>query len=83
MRLHYLAEPMRVRAEVRCNADGSLDEVVSLLAPAHLEQLSNTGWFLEIGPVAIWLESQSKITANWEHRGDKRSDICDAHKAGK
>jgi hypothetical protein len=66
---YHMHEPAEVWAEVRCNADGSLDEVVTRTGGAHLEQMSDKQWFLLIGPVAIWLHSKGRITANWENRG--------------
>ena len=64
--------PPEKSPEVRLNDDGTLDEVVH--PAAHLEQMDDDHWFLEVGPngnsVAVWLHSKSKITASFEHRRD-------------
>jgi hypothetical protein len=54
--------------EIRLNDDGTLDEVVAQGAFFHLEQQSNTGWWLcvEVGGrrVDVWLSSKAKIVAH-------------------
>lgn len=58
-------EQQRDGVTTRYNADGSLDEVC---APGiHLEQMSNTHWWMRVGPYMINLHSKQRITANIEY----------------
>ena len=54
--------------ELRLNADGSLDEVVSDTCSFHLEQMSDTHWWMAVetkeGIVHISFHSKSTIVAN-------------------
>lgn len=56
--------------EIRLNTDGSLDEVVSSNCHFHLEQMSDSHWWMEVetkeGSVHINLHSRGKIKANVE-----------------
>lgn len=53
-------------SEIRLRDDGTLDEVC---APgAHMEHLDKGHWFVEIGDVAVWLHSKSRITTSYERR---------------
>ena len=56
---------------IEFNEDGSLDEIV--FGGAHLEQMDHNHWFLSMcAPdgleVAVWLWSETPITASWERR---------------
>lgn len=50
--------------EVRFNPDGSLDEVVGDCS-FHLEQMSLTHWWIQVGPHMVNLHAKGKITAHF------------------
>ncbi len=58
-----------VAKEVRCNDDGSLDELVGV-GHFHLEQMSATHWWMlletEVGCVHVNLQSKATIKAYFE-----------------
>jgi hypothetical protein len=49
---------------VRFNDDGSLDEVVGF-GEFHLEQMSGTNWWMQLGPHMVNLTARGKIGAHF------------------
>lgn len=49
--------------EVRFNPDGSLDEVIS--DGFHLEKMSPSHWWMQVGPHMVNLHAKGKITAHF------------------
>jgi len=61
---------------INLNEDGSLDEIV--FGNAHLEQMDDNHWFLSMcredgSEIAVWLWSDTPITATWERRDPPKS----------
>ena len=60
-------------AEIRLKADDALDEVVGS-GVFHLEQMSDTGWWMLLGDVHVWLNSDRAITAYYERESEEIKD---------
>lgn len=63
---------MTAPLEIRCNSDGTLDEIVGS-GSFHLEQMSDGHWWLEFedeqgSGVHVHLQSKGKISAHVERK---------------
>lgn len=67
---------VRRNVEVRLNRDGSLDEVVGERCMIHLEQMSATHWWMEVGlpdgtRCHVNFHSKATIRANYADEGEQ------------
>lgn len=61
--------------EIRCNEDGSLNEIVAKAEQVQLEQMDKDHWFLSVGDAKVWLTSDTEITALYLYEGVPEDEL--------